>query len=144
MRHSDLTCFGGTIFLNHSMVLASGAGLLPCSARFSLLRMLLVVSVVGLFTSHGGYSLNGQSIRSQWEPREMKTALPSYWSGHSVVHCDNMGAVAVVNSGYSRVPAVMHLLHVRCLFFIRARFNMPSSSAHPWCVQCTGGCSITR
>ena len=39
-----------------------------------------------------------------------------YWSDHSViVHCDNTGAVAVVNSGYSRVPAIMHLL--RCLFF---------------------------
>ena len=31
-----------------------------------------------------------------------------------VVHCDNEGAVAVVNSGYSRVLQIMHLL--RCLF----------------------------
>jgi len=36
-----------------------------------------------------------------------------------MVHCDNMGTVAVVNAGYSKVAAVMHLL--RCLFFIRAR-----------------------
>ncbi len=31
------------------------------------------------------------------------------------VHCDNLGVVAVVNSGYSRVSLIMHLL--RCLFF---------------------------
>ena len=34
-----------------------------------------------------------------------------------VVHCDNEGAVAAVNAGYSKVPPIMHLL--RCLFFIR-------------------------
>lgn len=52
-----------------------------------------------------------------------------YWLGHSVVvHCDNTGAVAVVNSGYSRVPAIMHLL--RCLFFIRARFNICLRAVH--------------
>ena len=39
-----------------------------------------------------------------------------------VVHSDNLGAVAVVNSGYSKVPKVMHLL--RCLFFIRTHFNI--------------------
>ena len=36
------------------------------------------------------------------------------------VLCDNQAVVAVVNSGYSREPQVMHLL--RCLFFITARF----------------------
>ena len=45
-----------------------------------------------------------------------------------VVHCDNTGAVAVVNSGYSRVPAIMDLLH--CLFFIRARFNICLRAVH--------------
>ena len=39
-----------------------------------------------------------------------------------LVQCDNQGAVAVVNSGYSKVQAIMHLL--RCLFFIRAQFNI--------------------
>lgn len=44
------------------------------------------------------------------------------WHGKTVtVHCDNQGAVSVVNSGYSRVPEIMHLL--RCLFFIRATFQ---------------------
>ncbi len=38
-----------------------------------------------------------------------------------VVQCDNQGAVAVVNTGYSKVPQLMHL--VRCLFFIRATFQ---------------------
>lgn len=38
------------------------------------------------------------------------------WSGMAViVYCDNEGAVAVLNSGYSREPNIMHLLW--CLFF---------------------------
>ncbi len=38
-----------------------------------------------------------------------------YWAGGVVkAHCDNTGAVAVVNSGYSRSEPIMHLL--RCLF----------------------------
>ena len=42
------------------------------------------------------------------------------WQNISVlVHCDNQGAVAVVNTGYSKIPAIMHLL--RCLFFIWVR-----------------------
>ena len=44
------------------------------------------------------------------------------WQNSAVmVYCDNQGAVAVVNSGYSKVQAIMHLL--RCQFFIRSRFN---------------------
>ena len=44
------------------------------------------------------------------------------WQNSSVlVHCDNQGAVAAVNSGYSKVQAIMHLL--RCLFYVRARFK---------------------
>ncbi len=39
-----------------------------------------------------------------------------------LVHCDNQAMVSVVNSGYSKVPQIMHLL--RCLFFIRAHFQM--------------------
>ena len=51
------------------------------------------------------------------------------WQGSSViVHCDNMGAVAVVNSGYSKVPQIMHLL--RCLFFIRAHFSLSVRAVH--------------
>lgn len=36
--------------------------------------------------------------------------------------CDNQAVVAVINSGYSREPQVMHLL--RCLFFITAKFRI--------------------
>ena len=47
----------------------------------------------------------------------------SEWKNRTVaVHCDNLGVVALVNSGYSRVPGIMHIL--RCLFFIRARFQL--------------------
>ena len=45
-----------------------------------------------------------------------------------VVHSDNLGAVAVVNLGYSKVPKVMHLL--RWLFFIRAHFNFSVQTVH--------------
>ena len=48
------------------------------------------------------------------------------------VYCDNQGAVAVVNSGYSKVPQMMHLL--RCLFFIRAFFSFSLRAIHvPGC-----------
>ena len=51
------------------------------------------------------------------------------WQGSLVVlHCDNMGSVAVVNSGYSKVPQIMHLL--RCLFFIRAHFSLSVRVVH--------------
>ena len=39
-----------------------------------------------------------------------------------IAHCDNLGAVAVVNSGYSKVDPIMHLL--RCLLFVRANFQI--------------------
>lgn len=48
------------------------------------------------------------------------------------VYCDNQGAVAVINSGYSKVPQMMHLL--RCLFFIRAFFGFSLRAIHvPGC-----------
>lgn len=51
------------------------------------------------------------------------------WRRSSVrVFCDNEGAVAVVNSGYSKVAQIMHLL--RCLFFIRARFDLHLEAVH--------------
>ena len=51
------------------------------------------------------------------------------WENQAVsVHCDNLGVVSLVNSGYSRVPQIMHLL--RCLFFIRARFHLDVWAIH--------------
>ena len=51
------------------------------------------------------------------------------WATKSVtVHCDNEGAVAVVNSGYSRIPPIMHML--RCLFFIRAYYQITLRAVH--------------
>ena len=45
-----------------------------------------------------------------------------------IVHCDNLGAVELVNSGYSKVAQIMHLL--RCLFFIRAQFQIEVWAVH--------------
>ena len=51
------------------------------------------------------------------------------WRGNRVVcHCDNAGAVAAINSGYSRVAPIMHLL--RCLFFIQALFEFEVKAVH--------------
>ena len=51
------------------------------------------------------------------------------WRGSLVViHCDNMGAVAVMNTGSSKVPHIMYLL--RCLFFIRAHFTLSVRAVH--------------
>lgn len=59
-----------------------------------------------------------------------------------VVHCDNLGTVAVVNSGYSRVPQIMQLL--RCLFFIRAHFQMDLWAVHIPGVENTLADAISR
>ena len=51
------------------------------------------------------------------------------WANSSVLfHCDNLGTVSVINSGYSKVSQVMHLL--RCFFFIRATFHISVRAAH--------------
>ena len=51
------------------------------------------------------------------------------WNNTRVtVHCDNLGTVALVNSGYSKVPQIMHLL--RCLFFIRAHLQIQLWAVH--------------
>ena len=53
---------------------------------------------------------------------------PQWRLSSVVVHCDNESTVAVINTGYSRVVKIMHLL--RCLFFIKARFNMWVKALH--------------
>ena len=58
------------------------------------------------------------------------------------VHCDNLGAVSVINGGYSRVPHIMHLL--RCLFFIRAHFEITLRAVHVPGVQNTLADAISR
>ena len=45
-----------------------------------------------------------------------------------IVHCDNLGTVTLVNSGYSRVSQIMQLL--RCLFFIKAYFHIDLVAVH--------------
>ena len=53
----------------------------------------------------------------------------SNWTNQTViVHCDNLGVVSLVNTGYSRIRTIMHLL--RSLFFIRARFQLEVWATH--------------
>jgi len=44
------------------------------------------------------------------------------------VHSDNEAVVAVVNSGYSKDPQMMHL--VRCLFFVLAMWDISLHACH--------------
>ena len=66
----------------------------------------------------GGNELEEASITwKELMPIVLAAAVwrPQWRELNVIVRCDNMGAVAVVNSGYSKVPQIMHLL--RCLFF---------------------------
>lgn len=51
------------------------------------------------------------------------------WAGKLIrCNCDNQAVVSVINSGYSKDPALMHLL--RCLFFISAHFDFSVVATH--------------
>ena len=53
---------------------------------------------------------------------------PRWQNAFVVVQCDNQGAVTVVNSGYSKVQPIMHLLC--CLFFNQSRYNISLHAVH--------------
>ena len=59
-----------------------------------------------------------------------------------IIHCDNMGTVAVVNSGYSKAAPVMHLL--RRLFFARAHFQFTLQAVHTPGIQNTLADAVSR
>ena len=44
------------------------------------------------------------------------------------VRCDNDGAVAAINSGYSKIQGISHLL--RCLFFFQAHYGLHVKAEH--------------
>ena len=53
----------------------------------------------------------------------------SEWVGQNVMaYCDNAAVVAVLRSGDSKEPEVMHLL--RCLAFLKAKFQFSLFSSH--------------
>ena len=91
----------------------------------------------------GGISEDG-IILQELLPIVMACAIwGNRWRGSMVtVHCDNTGAVAVANAGYSRSPRIMHLL--RCLFFIRAYFEISLWAVHVPGVQNTWADAISR
>ena len=84
------------------------------------------------------HSYRDQHLKLKEESITLKEILPivvacavwgHLWRNKSVMaHCDNQGAVAAVNSGYSRVPQIMHML--RCLFFIRAHLGIKLRAVH--------------
>ena len=90
-------------------------------------------------------NLGGESISlKELFPIVLASAVwcQDFRNSRVVVHCDNLGAVAVVNSGYSRVPQIMQLL--RCLFFNRACFQIEfMGSTCTWNGEDVGRCHFT-
>ena len=85
--------------------------------------------------SYNGLSLAKEGVELQDASITVKELLPivlacavwgPIWCCSLMVHCDNATAIMVINSGYSRVPQIM----LRCLFFIRVRFQMSLHAVH--------------
>ena len=92
----------------------------------------------------GAYCCNGQWLQYQWSHLTAgyditaKELLPIVfgaaiwgrdWKDKSVLcRCDNEAVVHIINTGTSRDPIAMGLMH--CLFFITAKFNLLLSAAH--------------
>ena len=95
-------------------------------------------------SSYRGESVEESILWMELFPIVLATAVwGKRWTELNViVHCDNMGAVAVVNSGYSKAAPVMHLL--RCLFFVRARFQFSLQAVHTPGVQNLWADSVSR
>ena len=61
----------------------------------------------------------------------------------ATMHCNNLGTVALVNSGYSRVAQIMYLLC--CLiFFIRVQFQIELWAVHVPAVENSLADAISR
>ncbi len=70
-------------------------------------------------------------------------AMGAQWSGRRILAgCDNTATVAIINSGTSRHPVVMHL--VRALAFLAAHFNFTISSRHLLRVQNGAADALSR
>ena len=94
-------------------------------------------SCVGQNRPHRGWQLYKQSILLQeLLPIILACAVwgPGRQDSSVVVNCDNLGMVAVVNTGYSKVLQIIDLL--RCPFFIRVFFPCQ-------CGQCVSRASRT-
>ena len=81
-------------------------------------------------TPDGAESVEESILWMELFPIVLATAVwGRHWEESNVIiHCDNMGTVAVVNSDYSKAAPMMHLL--RCLFFARARFQFTLQAVH--------------
>ena len=54
---------------------------------------------------------------------------PQWQEGSVIVQCDNQGAVAAVNLGYSKALMIITYL-LQCLFFIKAHFRVEVSASY--------------
>ena len=104
------------------------------------IHMFRVPLAVGLGGVNRGYKWPGLGTCSSGQlPRRNSSQLSwrlcygvrygREWKGRAILaHCDNQAVVEVVNSGYSRDQGVMQL--IRCLFFIRAFFDISLQVVH--------------
>ncbi len=90
----------------------------------------------GSFGCGGWYPGTGDRFQLRW-PSQYDPGMVKL-DGESIAlkellrvvtcHCDNKGVVAVINSGYSPVPQIMHIQ--RSLLFIRAHYQVNVWAVH--------------
>ena len=152
-----MQCFGRICF--------GGARSSPVGMGYQLYYVEGADSRIRLFTDASGGMGFGAWWGTQWLqykwpetgsfrdlPITQKEVLPvvfacsvwgSQWSVQTVqAYCDNEAAVVVLNTGYSRDPQIMHLL--RCLFFIKAHFQMEIKVSHIPGIENTQTDAISR
>ena len=145
---------GGMEWGGHDAISRTGAASTSCLDR--CLGQLQMQSSIPPFTDvaavalvrtvlTGGLQFYEQSILLQeilpiilacavWGPGRQDSSM--------LVYCNNLGMVAVVNTGYSKVPQIMHLL--RCLFFIRVIFHLSVRVVHVPGIQNSWADGISR
>ena len=77
-------------------------------------------------TPDGAESVEESILWMELFPIVLETAR-RWEESNVIIHCDNMGTVTVVNSGYSKAAPVMYLL--RCLFFCQGTFSVYAASS---------------
>ena len=143
MSQLDQTSTGAPHSFNHEMVSHYSGNLAKKKSTIMLPWMPLAKLAVGAFGITDGFKSAGhQSIVLQKSPspgQYYATRVTSSsdscgcvgpeWRNSVVVfQCDNEGDFLTINSGYSRVQGILHLL--RCLFFIRAHYGIHIRPVH--------------
>ena len=132
--------FGGMLLFQ------TGTVYLQCKVRG---KQILILPSLQMYRVHGaavhtgipiGFSTTGQNTlfpivsqpKKELLPIILAAAIWGYaWKGKAVLcHCDNVAVVTIINTGTSKEPEAMALLHR--LFFIAARNNLRKVADYFW------------